>query len=704
MVKAKIERGVYSMFTPRLQQILLILLKTEETTSIKRLAEQIGVSKRTIQRELEYMDGALRPYSIVFQSKTGTGVWLDGAKEEKERLLEDLREMDSIDTGDKSQRRKRLILEMLKDRTAKKLYYYSMMFGVSEATISSDMDAIEKWFERFHLQILRKQGYGVSIEGSEKDYRRAMRSFIDQNMDTEMIRDFYEDRENSLLQLINKKNENTMYRILDKNILKRVLTCIVRMKNSNISCLTEDSYIGLILHITIAINRFLKQEIIEENEALLSQIKKDEEYEDACLISRALEEEFEIEIPLIETAYIWLHLKGAKRQYVKENSSEQDQLNSLVNELIDAYDPNIAYLLKQDDEFIRGLLAHMEPTLIRLKNGMNITNPLLDQIKQDYAVIYQNCQRIAVILQNYVGCEIPDAEIGFLAIHFGAAIVRMENQQEQKRKVWIGVVCASGIGISRLMCTKLAKVFRDRVEITPYGKENITPFIENKTDFFLSSLPMELEGVDILEVSPLLLEEDIEAIEEKVSYYERIPKVKQEEVFTRQLEQINYLAVQIKRILKEMFCMKVDPYIGFEELLVAMTEKLTNYPQRRYQIQEDVTAREHMATQVFPELEFALLHTKTKGTVNPSISFCFTKTLEPFQDPYFKEIRVVILMLMPEDEHSKINSDMLGFLTSSLVEDENLIDTIFEGQEGAIRSELSRCLKSYFNQFLEQTS
>ena len=115
--------------------------------------------------------------------------------------------------------------------------------------------------------------------------------------------------------------------------------------------------------------------------------------------------------------------------------------------MIDAYDPNIAYLLKQDDGFIRGLLAHMEPTLIRLKNGMNITNPLLDQIKQDYAVIYQNCQRIAVILQNYVGCEIPDAEIGFLAIHFGAAIVRMENQQEQKRKVWIGVVCASGIGI-----------------------------------------------------------------------------------------------------------------------------------------------------------------------------------------------------------------------------------------------------------------
>ncbi len=690
------------MFTPRLRQILLIMLENEQTTSIQRLAQQIGVSKRTIQRELEYMESSLRQYHISFQSKTGTGVWLEGSQEEKERLLENLRGSNTIDTADKSQRRKRLILEMLKDRSPKKLYYYSMLFEVSEATISSDMDAVEKWFESFHLQIVRKQGYGVSIKGSEKDYRRAMRSFIDQNMDTKMIRDFYEDKENSLFELISKKNEKTMYRILDKNILKRVLTCIVRMKNPRISRLTENSYIGLILHVTIAINRILKKEIIEENEVLLKQIEKDEEYEDAIAISRALELEFEILIPPIETAYIWLHLKGAKQQYVKESLPKQNELVSLVNELIDAYDPNIAYILKQDDEFIQGLLAHMEPTLVRLRNGMSITNPLLDQIQEDYYEIYQKCQHIAGIIKEKIGCDIPDAEIGFLAIHFGAAIVRMENEQEQKRKVLVGVVCASGIGISRLMCTKLAKIFKDRVEITPYGKESITPFVEERIDFFISSLPMELEGADILEVSPLLMEEDINAIEEKVYYYERIPKIKQEEVFTRQLEQINYLAIQIKTILKEMFCMKVDPYIGFEELLVAMTEKLTIYPQRRYQIQQDVMAREHMATQVFPEFGFSLLHAKTKGTVNPSISFCYTKTIGEFQDPYFQGIQVVILMLMPDDEHIKINSDMLGFLTGSFVEDERLIDVIFKGQEGEIRSELSRCLKLYFNQYLDR--
>lgn len=689
------------MFTPRLRQILLIMLESEQKIPIRKLAEQIGVSKRTVQRELEYVQSSLKRYHIVFQSKTGTGVWLEGRKEEKERLLQDLTDMDTIDTADKEQRRRRLILEMLKDRTPKKLYYYGMMFGVSEATISSDMDAAEKWFEQFHLRILRKQGYGVSIEGSEKDYRRAMHSFIDQNMDNEMIQEFYE-KEDSLFELINKKNEKTMYRILDKNILKRVLTCIVRMKNPYISRLTENSYIGLILHITIAMNRMLKEEIIEENEVLLSQIEKGEEYENAVLISKALEEEFGITIPPIETAYIWLHLKGAKRQYAEEVSSKQDDLTSLVNELIDAYDPAIAYSLKQDDEFIKGLLAHMEPTLVRLKNGMNIVNPLLEQIKEDYYEIYERCRNIAWMIQKRVGCDIPDAEIGFLAIHFGAAIVRMENEKEKKRKVYIGVVCASGIGISRLMCTRIAKIFKDRVEITPYGKENITAFVEQRTDFFLSSLPMDLQEADVLEVSPLLVEEDIKAIEEKVYYYERIPKIKQEEVFTRQLEQVNYVAVQIKTILKDMFCMKVDPYIQFEELLVAMAEKITPYAQRRYQIQCDIMARERIATQVFPDFGFALLHTKTKGCVNPGVFFCFTKTLDQFLDPYFGGIQVVILMLMPDDEHTKINSDMLGFLTSSFVEDENLIDTIFKGQEGEIRSELSRCLKKYFNQYLDK--
>ena len=41
--------------TPRMRQILLVLLREDGPISVKTLAEQIGVSKRTAQRELEYI-------------------------------------------------------------------------------------------------------------------------------------------------------------------------------------------------------------------------------------------------------------------------------------------------------------------------------------------------------------------------------------------------------------------------------------------------------------------------------------------------------------------------------------------------------------------------------------------------------------------------------------------------------------------------
>lgn len=42
-------------FTPRMQQILLLMLNEDKVISVKNLAEQMNLSKRTVQRELEYL-------------------------------------------------------------------------------------------------------------------------------------------------------------------------------------------------------------------------------------------------------------------------------------------------------------------------------------------------------------------------------------------------------------------------------------------------------------------------------------------------------------------------------------------------------------------------------------------------------------------------------------------------------------------------
>lgn len=92
---------------------------------------------------------------------------------------------------------------------------------------------------------------------------------------------------------------------------------IQRIKERRLLNLTENSYVGLVLHVTIAVNRILKKEILEENQAMVESLRGNDDF---CLAGRIVEElckEFEIEIPEIETAYICSHIKGAKVQQIE---------------------------------------------------------------------------------------------------------------------------------------------------------------------------------------------------------------------------------------------------------------------------------------------------------------------------------------------------------------------------------------------------
>ncbi len=689
----------------RAKQILKILLTEEEAIPVKSLAEKIGVSKRTTQRELEYISSYLKGYEIKYFSKTGVGIWLEGTQEEKKRFLSFLCQNESLDVPGKEERRKRLILEILKEKGLKKLFYYSSQFGVSEATASTDLEAIGEWLSGFGLDIKRKPGSGVYVEGTEENYRRAIREFIYSNLDTRLLRESYESTD-EIPGEYGYAIKSGMDGILDENIMKKVMECINNIDDGRIVSLTENSYMGLVIHISIAINRIMKDEVIEESSKIENDIVKDLDYSLAQKIAGSLEEYFAITIPEIEITYIWLHIKGSKHEKVQYGTTQLaagGQIRQLVNEMIDAFDKENAYLIKQDDEFLQGLLAHLQPTIIRLVHGMQIHNPMLEDIKKSYVELYQKCENVAMVLGKSLGKEVPPEETGFLTVHFGAAMVRLEGRKEKLRKVHTGVVCSSGIGISRLMSSKLKKVFQNKMVVSAYGKNDVTPYIIGKTDFFISSIPLEIDDVPVLYVNPLLNEKDMDEIRHLFYKYERLPQ-KHEEMgsFQEQLDQINKMAAQIKMLLKYMGFFKVNGNITFDELLVMAGEEISPYSDRREMIREALQRREEISSQVFAELGFALLHARTKGVVRPEFTICATHDRKPFKDPYFKEIQVVIIMLVPEDENVSINNEIMGYISSLLVEEADFVNMLYSGEKEEIRSMLSSYLKKFFNQYISK--
>ena len=167
--------------TPRVKQILRIVLEKDMPVSEQEIADRIGVSKRTIQREIEYIEAGVLEYSLELKKKKNAGVSIEGDALDLDTLKDLVKQEEKNEITDKVIRRKCLICELLKDRVPKKLFYYSDLFGVSEATISKDLDEINPWMKESHLEIVRKPGFGIALKGSEKSYRRIRYSVINSN-------------------------------------------------------------------------------------------------------------------------------------------------------------------------------------------------------------------------------------------------------------------------------------------------------------------------------------------------------------------------------------------------------------------------------------------------------------------------------------------------------------------------------------------
>ncbi len=96
------------------------------------------------------------------------------------------------------------------------------------------------------------------------------------------------------------------------------------------------------------------------------------------------------------------------------------------------------------------------------------------------------------------------------------------------------------------------------------------------------------------------------------------------------------------------------------------------------------------------------MHTRTKGVTRPGFSVWLTKDKKAFHDPYFKGINVVFVMLLPVDDNIKINSEILGFISSSLIEDYDFLMDMAEGEKGIVEQSLSKQLRKFFNQYLNK--
>ena len=710
-------------FTPRTQQILEILLGGKGPVSKQEIADHLGVSKRTIQREFGFLENDIKKYGLGLVNRKGKGIVISGELQNIEKLRREIEQNSGAEAATRDERRRHLLFELLRDREPRKLFYYSEMLGVSETTVASDMEALGEWFSRNNLEVIRRPGYGVVLGGTEGDYREAMRRFIHESEWQKSEKRFTggsrrsRNAEEAVTDILLNAADSGIYSLLNNDILTRVYNVLSNMDEPMLHQLADNAMTGLAIHIAIAIDRVQKGAVLETNEKGLEDLASWEGYDLAVKILREMEAEFEITIPGVELSYILLHLRGSKIAYSgtagdkksgddvimrQMRGIDEEKLLDMIDEMIEIFNPSISYELKCDEDFVRGLLVHLRPVIVRLLNHMNIFNPILKDIREEYPDVFHRCAQASRIIERETHEQVHDEEIGFLAMHFGAAEERILERQKAARRVVIGVICASGFGVARLMLTKLSNHLGDKATFRAYGKDEITPGVIEDTDFFVSTLNLDSLGIDCVRVSPLITASDLSQIEYRIKGYGQVRRRRQDTDFVRQMDEVGVIAGDLSSLIRKYRHYEISPNVNFRELLRVLSMQLTDSLAAAAKVISAVTERERLNSQIFPEMGFCLLHCRTDAVGETVFVSCSPRGDDHFRDPYLKGVRAAVMMLMPIDDHRRIHADVLGRISSAFIKNEVFLKAVQDGSEDNVRTELTHELRTFFSEYVEK--
>jgi len=669
--------------TPRIKQILIHLVSAQNAMTDQEIADALGVSKRTIQREVDYVSDVVKSYNLTLIRKKGEGSFIQGASQDKQKLLEELKSKSERVVSDKEKRRNLLKIELLRNREPRKLFYFSNLFGVSEATISSDLYALERWAKDNNISIVKKPGYGIMLSASEKNYRLAMQRFVTETMRSAETLEVSDD----------------IYSLMNEGILAEVGSIIENIDEPYLKNITNDAYVGLLVHLAVAVERIKQGKYVAEENYDASM---DGGYDIAKKIGQALEKTFLIEVPESEINNILLYIRGAEFKYSNsrgfENYIQTDEIVGIVDEMLSAIDSEYVSVIKYEDELMTGLIVHLETALYRMKRDMPITNPMLSEIIKEYPDIYEDCKKAANVIYEKTGLMPNDAEIGYLTMHFGAAQEKINSRKRKKRTVNIGVICASGFGVAQLMIAKLKnQLTNDDIVIKAYGYDEITEHIMSRTDFFISILGVKDLEVDYILVNPMLDQKDILQIRAKIDEYSSLPAKQADTDFSRQLDEINDVIIRLKGIIRKYRHITVDPLTTIEQIVELFSTNMTDSAAAAAILNSEILAREAIMSQVFPELGIALFHTRSKTVKECQIMSAGVEGQKEFESADFKGIKTVLCMVIPQDTNKKENSEMLGRISSAIIEDEKFLDVIKQGDEERIRYKIQIILKEYFS-------
>lgn len=476
--------------SPRQSRLVSILLKQTGYRTVRFYADELNFSERTIHSDLRTIEKFLLTQGYELEKKPGIGVRANRTEVVEPETDEALGEKEDYSTAG---RRKKMMEMMLFEHKTVTFEQLSEHFLVSRSSIRNDLNAVEKKLTYRNGLRLISDGQGTRFTGREKDWQRAFLEF-----NRFVLEDggaLLENDEERKLELLSE-----YYGADTVSVCSRVLYSYLKAD----AALIADYYAFNVLSMMIVLayrmqgNHYLDKEhsgVRVSGEASVFEQGARDMLDKISLRLNTSYTDGEVE-------YLSAYLISNKFEALPTENDYYRCVERIIRQIGDSLNFNF----EKDERLKEQLLLHFPSMIYRLRAGIPANNPFVYQIKNEFAVIFNIVWVVLGEHEEELNVAFNEDEIGFLTIHFQAAVERAKLGRK------ILVICPKGIATSELLVNRIKNVLPafDRIEVA--SAKEAEKYDYYGSDLIVSTVNLNIPGRKAIVVSPLLTDQDMKNI------------------------------------------------------------------------------------------------------------------------------------------------------------------------------------------------
>ena len=579
--------------------VILRNIEMQSVCSVESLAAKLDVSQKTIRNDIKELNCLLGGYACIGNNKGICKLIVFAPKGFTEIRNKIYKQEDLFNSS--HTRMAYMFWQLMHAEEPYLTDDLSEEMKVARTTTISDLNRLRKAIEKYDLKIKGKANTGLALCGDE--YK--IRLFILENIYEQLYLNF------PLGQTIREKLYDFQERLsmdaLGFGFFYRFFVVMIqRMESGHMIKKLEPKYEEL-----YGSSAYM---IVDE---FLNEIEQVKGYK----ISKE------------ERLFLSISVAGmrtpANTAEIEQKISISEGVADLIIEILDRIKAELNVTVVANELF-DDFVYHVFFMINRLKYGFHIYNPMVDDFKNKYSVAYKMAEIAKGVLEERIGIEMTEDEMGFLAAYFGVFL--LEQEPEEKR-CKIAIVCGSGKIIGRLIENQLKKVF----DVEPEFEFFYGIFDENRKDDFdyivtTTELHMDTK-------TPVIFMDEV---------FDR-------EYIQRKFENMRYLSEAGRTIRKgidslfmnlldETRFFVLDQESSYDENVDRMARALTNQGELDAGFAQRVREREKYSTMVLDQ-NIAFPHTKNMLS---KLTLAMGVFPDMLKDDKYGNIRIIILLGIPE--------------------------------------------------------